>query len=207
MRRANRLAACLLLLAGCDLPRRVVPIEESAPPLAPGIVQVSQPRSGPLPGAPALPVRSSLPNATPVVASSEPIEGLTRLDLAQLRNAGELAIEVNDDNVVPKLQNLFDGDVESLIKTESINPIVIVLKFEHPIDLRAVRVVLAGSPYDWVLELRPGERHLLSRVPERTWSTIELPEAIETEAVRIEALRLERDDYVHVNELELWAER
>ncbi len=100
---------------------------------------------------------------------------------------------------------MIDGDPDNLLKTDGVNPLVVTMTFREPIQLRAAQAYMAASPYDWVLEAQPGEERLLAaNVPERQWTQISLPAAVETNVVRIEILRLERDDYVHANEIELY---
>jgi hypothetical protein len=201
------LAVCIALLAGCDLPRRVRDQAETAPPLPAGSIEVDPQAQVEPPPVPANLNRPTLPNATVIEAPDRSLEGLAKLDIAAARSTDRVAIEVNDELFAPRLEAIFDGDTESLARTENVNPMILTLTFPAPIKLRVARVYLAGSPYDWLLEPVVGEdRHLRRNVPERTWSAIDLPEAVETSAVRIEALRLERDDYVHVNEIELWVE-
>ena len=201
------LAATLLLAGSCDAPRRVIPQEVSAPPLPAGSIVVRDVPQELVPDEPPPPPRATLPDATLVEsASSPPIEGLVRVELRKALAEGKVQIETNDPAFNDRLAPLFDGDTESLSRTESINPLILVFKFPEPIKLRTARVFLAGSAYDWLLEAPAGERHLTQGVAERTWSRIDLESAVETDVVRVETLRLERDDYVHVNELELWVE-
>ncbi|HVS11731.1 MAG TPA: hypothetical protein VMS76_17820 [Planctomycetota bacterium] len=149
----------------------------------------------------------------PAPAVIEPAEqelldqGRVRVDLAAARASGALRIDANDPLFLGRLDPLFDGDPETMARTESINPLQLTLTFDQPLRLAVVRVVLAGSPYDWHVEpVAGGERHILRGVPERVYSPIPLPETVETSQIRFEFRRLERDDYVHVSELELWSE-
>jgi hypothetical protein len=204
---AHRFAVvcCIVVLAACDPPRRVVPRSVSAPPLPPGSIEVEPV----LPGAKApraVPDRPTLPDAVTVDAGDFELEGLSRIDLRASRESGAVTITTNDPTFDPNLGSVLDGSPNSLARSDSINPLILTFTFKEPIRLRAARIYLAGSPYDWVLEASEGDRRLNRDVPERVWSQIDLPEAVETEVVKVEALRLERDDFVHLNEVELWVE-
>jgi hypothetical protein len=191
--------AAAALLAGCDVQRgaEVAEPETEAADAAPA------PRRQPAAAA-AAPVKRSLPGQ-PAPAEQVALESLQKIDLAAAMSTGELTIEINDATSQPSIPALIDGDPDNLLKTDSVNPLVVTLTFREPIKLRAARVYLAASPYDWVLEPVPGESRLLvSNVAEREWSQISLPAVVDTNVVRVEILRLERDDYVHANEIELY---
>ena len=118
-----------------------------------------------------------------------------------------MTIATNDTRFQDAITWLVDGDVANMAITNSTNPVDVTITFTNPTPLRAARAYLAGSRYDWVIEPAPGEgRRLAENVPERTWSQIDLPGPVETSVVRLEFLRLERDDFVHVSEIELYAE-
>jgi hypothetical protein len=196
----GRCSAIFVVLAvsmgGCDIQRG----DETAPP--PRREEPAAP--GAAAPAPAPPVRRSL-EGDPASAEALPVDSLPRIDLAATASSGELTIEVNEPFAQPAAPALIDGSVDSLLKTDGTNPLVVTLTFRQPIQLQAARVFLAASPHDWVIEPLPGEQRLLAtNVPEREWSQISLPEPLETNVVRIEILRLERDDYVHANEIELY---
>ena len=95
--------------------------------------------------APAAPAKRSLEGEP---ASAEPLalESLQRIDLAAAVSNGEVTIEVNDPSAQPSVPALIDGDLANLLKTDSINPLVITLTFREPIRLRAARVHLAAPP-------------------------------------------------------------
>lgn len=194
----------LLIVSACDLPRRATPLEESAPPLPAGSIVV---RELPPDAPPRVALdQPTLPDATTVGAGDFELEGLARIDLRAAREASKLRLETNDPSIEAELGKILDGDRESLVRTNSINPLVMTFTFAQPIKLRTARVYLVGSPYDWLLEAKEGDRLLSRGVPERVWSQIDLPATVATKVVRIEALRLLRDDVVHVSEVELWVE-
>jgi len=197
----GRCASTLIVLAflssACDVQRG----DEPATPKSEDSPRESR-SSRKEPAAPA--PRRSL-EGQPAPAEAVALESLQRIDLAAALSNGELTIEVNDPSAKPAVPALIDGDPDNLLKTDSVNPLVITLTFRDPIQLRAARAYMVASSYDWLLEAQPGEQRLLAtNVPDRQWSQISLPAAVETNVVRIEMLRLERDDYVHANEIELY---
>lgn len=133
----------------------------------------------------------------------EPAEG-TALDLPAALAGAALTIAVNDPVFPPRLGHLFDGDTSTLSRTEDVNPLVMVFRFAEPIALVGVRLFPSYSTYDWSVRPAPEEpRYLLRQAAEEEWSRIDLPEPVETREVRLRIRRLQRDDYVHVNEVEL----
>jgi hypothetical protein len=153
------------------------------------------------------PDRKTVFEAAVTPPKSDVAEGLEKLDLAAARRSGRLVIRVNDPVFPPRLDAIVDGNTTTLSRTEGVNPLVLRLILDPPIRLRAARVFPSYSSYAWVLEPTPGKDRLLIReTPADEWSAIELEEPVETGEVRLELLRLERDDYVHINELELWVE-
>jgi hypothetical protein len=81
-----------------------------------------------------------------------------------------------------------------------------VLRFQQPVRIGAVRVFPSYSTYDWAVRPAPGQpRYLVRAAAEEAWSRIDLPEPLETAEVRLELRRLVRDNFVHLNEVELIA--
>jgi hypothetical protein len=155
----------------------------------------------------ATPDKARVFESADVPPKREVIEGLEKLDLAAGRRSGRLTIRVNDPALPPRLDAILDGNTTTLSRTENVSPLVLRLILNPPIRLRAARVYPSYSSYAWVLEPTPGgDRLLIREAPAEAWSAIELDAAVETGEVRLEILRLERDDYVHVNEIELWVE-
>jgi hypothetical protein len=178
----------------------------SAPPLPAGSIAVDPEALTRAPDPAAAIAPPTIPEEAAADAGDFELEGRTRIDLRAARASGAVAIATNDPAVDPSIETVIDGSVHSLVRGEGINPLILTFTFTEPIALRTARVVLAGSPYDWTLEAAEGDRRVESRIPERVWSQIDLPEPVTTKVVKIEAQRLERDDFVHVNEIELWVE-
>ena len=152
------------------------------------------------------PSRPELESAAVLELGAANLADLQRIDLGTTLANSDLVIEPNDPAAIPAIPTIIDGDLESLMKSNAINPLVIDFEFANEISLKTVRLYPAASRYDWLVEALPGgPRFMLRDVPERTWSQLDLPEAVTTSVIRLEVLRVERDDYVHLNEVELYA--
>jgi hypothetical protein len=147
----------------------------------------------------------SLPDTEPLRPGSGAIGELVRVDVAALLSSGGVTIEVNDPTFEPHVAKQFDGDTRWPSRSDSINPLVFELEFTAPIRLAAARFFPFGPKSAWSIEARAGERWSLAAVDPGQWSQLDLPEPVETNRVRIELLRVEGDDNVHVSELELYA--
>jgi hypothetical protein len=94
-----------------------------------------------------------------------------------------------------------------VVRTEEVNPLFLTFTFRTPVALRGVRVFPSYSSYDWALQTGPDAEWLVIRdASSQSWSGIELEQSVETGVVRVELLRRQRDDFVHVNEIEIWVE-
>jgi hypothetical protein len=152
-------------------------------------------------------VRRVLSGGVEVAATTTLVEGLRRIDVAQARRTGDIDVATNDSSLDHQLAPLFDGNTRSVVRSEEINPLFITFTFETPVSLRAVRVFPSYSSYDWGLQARPDAEWLVvQNASGQAWSAIELQYAARTEVVRVELLRRQRDDFVHLNEIELWTE-
>jgi hypothetical protein len=149
--------------------------------------------------------RAYLANGDAVTPGTTPLDGLEKIDLAHEQSSGNLTVEANDPMFPARMSVIIDGDTTSMTRSESINPLILTLTFREPIRLAAARLFPAGSAYDWLVEPTPGgERLLLEGAPDSAWSQIDLEEPVSTSVVQLEILRRERDDYVHIDEIELY---
>jgi hypothetical protein len=130
-----------------------------------------------------------------------------RFDLAGGRASGAVLVEVNDPVLRERLDVLFDGATAEPVRSDGVNPLVFRIALDPPVRLVGVRVFPSYSTYDWTVRANPEQPRLLVRgAAEEQWSSIELPEPLVTGEVQIEIARLVRDDFVHVNEIELMVE-
>ena len=151
------------------------------------------------------PEREALSRGAEPATSTQNLDPGQRLDVGALLSANTLRIVSNDEPFDRNLANLFDRDTDTLAKSEKTNPLLLSLDFDDEITLTSVRLFPSYSTYDWVLVApKSGARLLLSAAPPAEWTQIDLPKPVETRSVTLELLRLERDDYVHLNEIELY---
>ncbi len=143
----------------------------------------------------------------PVSSTCASIGELERVDLAAAWSEEAVRIEISDEAFLVRVDGVFDGNVRHSMVSGGTNPLVITLTFPEPIRVKVARIFPSASPNDWTFRPHPSHQVLLApRVPPDTWSYIALPEAISTSEVRFEVLRLERDNFVHLNEIELFVE-
>jgi hypothetical protein len=147
-------------------------------------------------------IRPTLAPGKIVATSDTAPKDSKRISILDLEAAGKVKIDspaAGQDG--PKL---FDGNEETLVRTESINPLVVTLTFTEPIKLKAVRVISTYSDYSWSLTTDGGERLIIDSVPDGVASVLVLPAPVTAKKISFEVLRKLRDNYVHVNEIELF---
>jgi hypothetical protein len=103
---------------------------------------------------------------------------------------------------------LFDGDFQSLAKSESINPVFLEFEFQKPIRLKAVRMLFSHTvSHNWAVQTDPKKDGMMVRdAPDQQWSRMDFSPSETTQWVRIEMLRTSGDDFVHLNEIEFYVE-
>ncbi len=138
-----------------------------------------------------------------LIASNEAApKDFKKVNVLDLVAAGKAAIE--SSSVSGDRQQLFDGSDESLVRTDGINPLKLTVTFTEPIKLRGARVLSTYSDYNWSMTAEGGERLVVEAIPEGVPSVIILPAPIATKKVSFEVLRKTRDNFVHLNEIELF---
>jgi hypothetical protein len=151
-----------------------------------------------------------VPNVRPVLAPGKDVSGQAalppkakRLNLPGLLESGELSVT---SNVLGSrdLPLAFDEIEDSLAKSEGINPFKLSFQFKTPRTFRAIRVLSTYSDYGLAVELAGAERLTVDTVIDGQWSTVAWPDGIKSSQVTVEVLRKVRDNYVHLNEVELY---
>ena len=136
--------------------------------------------------------RHSLVSDT-VVLGGEPVQVLhSRLDMGPLAN-------------------LFDGDAETLVRTERVNPAVLEIRFSRPREVRSVIATTSSMDLRMTVRLFASGRtepdvkeRLFEKLPDNpTVRLAILPPARDVERIRVEILMLHGTDIdnVHVREL------
>jgi hypothetical protein len=138
-----------------------------------------------------------------------PGNDLKKLDIANLYRDGDLAIETNDPTLTPRLTEVFDGNTVSLGRSAQINPLVLTFTFKTPLTLKAVRLFPshASEGYELTVFENSESRGVeLSHAPNLEWSRVDVNAKAASSEVQLEVKRLDSDDYVHVNEIEIYGD-
>jgi hypothetical protein len=126
-----------------------------------------------------------------------------KLNLPQLAEAGQLAVTSNVPGL-GDLQNVYDEGDSTLTKSDGVNPFRFTLDFTTTRNIKAVRVLSTYSDYGWAIQSDSGQRFVVDMVIDGEWSTVAFPEGLKTKQLIVEVLRKVRDNYVHVNEIEVY---
>lgn len=126
-----------------------------------------------------------------------------KLTLPQLAENGQLTVTSNVPGL-GDLQNSYDEVETTLTKSDGINPFRFTLDFAAPRNVKAVRVLSTYSDYGWAIQNDAGQRFVVDMIIEGEWSTVAFPEGLKTKRLIVEVLRKVRDNYVHVNEIEVF---
>jgi formylglycine-generating enzyme len=166
-------------------------------------------------------VRDTLGNLFPAIDIGQfqvQIPNPSLLNVAQLLASGGASVTHTTIDIGP-ISNLFDGSVNTLIRTPNIDPAVVTLTFTQPQTLRGFRAYFSyasGNPAIlWQVETADTQADLDSRTgtwrqavastgtPIETYSTVTLGAPVTARLARFTATKLQGDDYVHINEWQL----
>jgi hypothetical protein len=126
-----------------------------------------------------------------------------KLNLPQLAENGQLTVTSNVPGL-GDLQNSYDEADTTLTKSDGVNPFRFTLDFATPRNIKAVRVLSTYSDYALGIQSDSGQRFVVDMVIDGEWSTVAFPEGLKTKQLIVEVLRKVRDNYVHVNEIEVF---
>jgi hypothetical protein len=195
------LAALCLHLSACEYEWKDEPVQVESVASAGDEQEVVEVKQEPKPVQPA--------DVRPVLAPGKDASGraelppkVKKLDLTALVESGALSVSSNVPNA--SLEMAFDEAENSLAKSEGINPFKLTFKFANPMSIKAIRVLSSYSDYGWAVQPEGSERLVVATMVDGEWSTISWPTGIKTTKVTIEVLRLLRDNYVHLNEVEIY---
>lgn len=172
-------------------------------------VPVDEEEDAPENAPPAERKRPAEPDVRPILAPGKPYQGSTslpqgakRLDLLNLQatNAATLTTNTNES-----VTTLFDGADDTLLRTPNINPLDTTITFTQPTKLKALRVRSTYSDFAIAVQVDGGERIILDPIPEGDWGVIVWAAPVTAKKVFVQTLRKVRDNYVHVNEIELYS--
>lgn len=112
--------------------------------------------------------------------------------------------------------NIFDGNTNTLARTANINPMVVTLSFTTPQTLARSRIFFLGGDSEWRIETADSVAELDSMTgsfrvaldfaygTNSTWVDRSFTNSISCRAVRLKLHRLAGDNYVHLNEWQLF---
>ena len=147
--------------------------------------------------------RPSLAPGTPYAGASDLPSDAKKLDIAALISGQQANVAANSEEPLD-LALLFDGNENTLVRSNNVNPLIITLTFPSPVKLRGVRVLSSASDYAWAVETDAGRRLTVEDAKEGQWSVMTWPEGISTSRLMVEVLRKFRDNFVHVREIEVY---
>ena len=149
------------------------------------------------------------PKPIGTLAPGKPYQGATsvpadakRLDVLNLTASNQATVSSNVPGAA--LDNLFDGADDSLVRTPEINPLDTTLTFTAATKIKALRVRSTYSDFAIAIQVDGGERIVLDPIPEGDWATIVFPTPVTAKKILVQTLRKSRDNFVHVNEIELY---
>lgn len=203
------LSVCLLL-SGCEGNNpAVIQAERSGAPATPTQppVEVSRPERAEEPA----PIGGAFTMKEAGLVANNPqleVKGLVKPDIQVMINSGDVSVNSNCVQFRESVMRLFDGDPQSLDKSNAVNPVFLELKFKKAIKLKTIRALFThASGYDWAVHTDPNKPGVkIVGAGDWEWSRIDLAKPEETQWVRIEMLRTVGDNYVHINEIELYVE-
>ncbi len=138
-----------------------------------------------------------------------------QLDVAGALVGGQAAV-TNTTLDIGTVANVFDGNANTLARTANINPMVVTLSFTTPQTLARSRIFFLGGDSEWRIETADSVADLDSMAgsfrvtlnfaygTNSTWVDRSFTNSISCRAVRLKLHRLVGDNYVHLNEWQLF---
>ncbi|MEM8970029.1 MAG: carboxypeptidase-like regulatory domain-containing protein, partial [Bacteroidota bacterium] len=145
------------------------------------------------------------------------------LDVNRLESQGKAVVTATTSDL-GYVSNCFDGDIYSIMRSANINPAFVQVAFNEAQSIKQIRVLLGEPDYpainsnSWWVETADNQADMDNRsgsyqliVPRRDdvngiWDDVVLPQAVEAKIWKFWIERTVGDDYVHIPELELWAD-
>ncbi len=150
-------------------------------------------------------VRPTLVPGKEVSGKAELSPKLKKLNLPDLVEQGAVTVSTN-------VAGLGDGhlafdEVDStLSKSEGRNPFVFTFRFSNPQALKAVRVLSTYSDFGVAVDVEGVGRFVVDTVIDGEWAVVSFPDGgAKISKVVVEVLRKHRDNYVHLNEIEMYS--
>jgi hypothetical protein len=118
---------------------------------------------------------------------------------------------------IGQIGSVFDGNTDTLARSANINPMVVTLSFVSPLTLTRSRIYFLGGNSQWRMETADSMADLdsmtgsfrvaldWSDAPHSTWVDRSLTHSITCRVIRLKLQRMVGDNYVHLNEWEIYA--
>jgi hypothetical protein len=146
-------------------------------------------------------VRPVLPPGTAYTGTSKLPDNAKRVEILNLVATNDATIS---SNTPPnELNNVFDGADDSLLRSPEINPVDVTIDFKAPKKIRAIRVRSTYSDFAVAVQVDNGERLILDPIPDGDWALMVWPQGVTAKRIFVQTLRRTRDNYVHLNEIEV----
>ena len=150
------------------------------------------------------------PDVRPTLAPGEEVsgqqklpEGAKKVDIVSLVESGDVTLACNMPGL-GDFGNVVDEFENTLSKSDGTNPYIVSFSFKSPRKIRGVKVLSTYSDYKWAFAVKGGKRYVTDAVIDGQWSTIAFKEPVECGVCQVEVLRTVRDNFVHLNEIELY---
>jgi hypothetical protein len=148
-------------------------------------------------------------NVRPVLAPGKDFSGqaalpagVKKINLLELVESGALKVSANAQ--VGDISLAFDEREDTLSKSEGINPYRLTFEFSAPRTIKGIKVLSSYSDYAWAFQPEAGERLVVDTVVDGSSSTMAWPEGVKCSRFYVEVLRKMRDNFVHLNEVEVY---
>jgi hypothetical protein len=135
--------------------------------------------------------------------------------VAQMLANGQATVTNTTIDLGP-IGNVFDGNTNSLARTPAINPMIVTLSFTNPVQISRSRVFFLAGNNSWRVEAANSVADLDSMSGtysvqldwqtdfDSAWQDRSFAAPVTCRAVRLKLQRLTGDNYVHLNEWQLF---
>ncbi len=134
-----------------------------------------------------------------------------KVDILRGINDGSIKVHANTLYDIGSAKSMFDGNIATVARSPAINPLIVTLELSNALRLSATKINFGTEGY-WTLEVAtnatgPYSFVFLARpLATNTWDTYTLPLAKEVKFLRISTTRTTGDNFVHLNEWELYSD-
>jgi hypothetical protein len=172
-------------------------------------IYVAQESKAVLPAAIVKEVAIVPPDVRPTLAPGKDVSGhdqlpekAKKIDLLELIEGGQISATSNSGS--PDVNLAFDEREDTLAKSEGVNPYRVTIEFAAPRVIKAIRVLSTYSDYGWAVQLDDGPRLVVDSMVDGEWSVVAFGTGIKAKRFYVEVLRKSRDNFVHLNEIEVY---